>query len=999
MELMLSAVAEVFIWALKVSGRASVLILLILITQWLFRNRLTPAWRYGLWLLVLVRLLLPVAPQSSISVFNVTQSAVSVFSLRTTASENQPTVPNPFGTETSHIPADSVLLDPPQSQSGGELSEETSSTSIRALEIRERGDQSSGASSSGSWLLAVSLVWLAGVLLIAVRVACIPMQLNRQLARDHSVVKPVLLKALEEAQECMGVRRVLPIVQSAAVRSPALMGFIRPWLLLPEGMAERFTPQELRLIFLHELAHLKRHDIAINWLMTLLQILHWFNPLVWFAFSRMRVDREVACDALVLSRAGAGEQQPYGETMIKLLKNFTRPASMAGLAGILEDKHQMRRRMAMIAQFKKTSPKPVLALAMFAAFVLVALTDAQHTTDDQNLGNKLRNKQAAQVDNGVAIAGTQDIPKSSFQELTLRKLMNTSKYFSFSPFGNELVEGRHIGGWTRKNKGNNYTLLDLSNGHKRHLNVIFSYPEFSPDGKFLVGGVPDSKEALSGKPQTRKLALLDLSTAQTRWSYQRENLRPSYSGPIAAADWTEDGRSILVKVYKSDLTSEIIIISAEDGTVRVLKTLETNVIPMEAFFSPDGHWIVYDYMTGKSRRPRDINLLKLDGSREIPLVRHPANDELLGWAPDGNRILFSSDRRGDTDAYTIQVEDGKPLGEPELVKEGFGSVKRLGFTRDGSFLYEAQTDSTDVYIATLDQATGKVQGKPGKATRIEGRNKYPAWSRDGRYLAYISSRGTWERKDLICIRNIETGTVRELSTQPGYVTFPQWSHDGRHLFALGLREGGVYVYKIGLESGDSSVITSGDGLALITNVWPMWSWAPDRKSFYIQTSWKSMVRHDVVADGKKEISIPSNDYTIGLSPDGEQFVFSVTRKVSKSVTRTINVMPASGGESRQLLELVGAEAKISVSDDGLCWTADSRYVVFAKGKANNSKTRSLCRIPITGGEPEDLGLEMEGLRQPVISPDGRRIAFTAGGERREIWAMENFLPESDVAAK
>src|SRR5437762_409184 len=106
-------------------------------------------------------------------------------------------------------------------------------------------------------------------------------------------------------------------------------------------MVERCTPQELRFVFLHELAHLKRRDIAVNWLTTILQILHWFNPLVWLAFARMRVDRELACDELALSFAAAGESKSYGGAIIKLVEGFARPAALPGLVGILEDRQQM----------------------------------------------------------------------------------------------------------------------------------------------------------------------------------------------------------------------------------------------------------------------------------------------------------------------------------------------------------------------------------------------------------------------------------------------------------------------------------------------------------------------------------------------------------------------------------------------------------------------------------------------------------------------------------
>src|SRR5437667_11569040 len=91
-------------------------------------------------------------------------------------------------------------------------------------------------------------------------------------------------------------------------------------------------------IFLHELAHLKRHDLEINWLVSVAQALHWFNPLLRLAFARMRADREMACDALALARMEQGEGQRYGETIVKLLEGLVRPAPTPGSVGISEER-------------------------------------------------------------------------------------------------------------------------------------------------------------------------------------------------------------------------------------------------------------------------------------------------------------------------------------------------------------------------------------------------------------------------------------------------------------------------------------------------------------------------------------------------------------------------------------------------------------------------------------------------------------------------------------
>ena len=84
--------------------------------------------------------------------------------------------------------------------------------------------------------------------------------------------------------------------------------FFRPLLLMPEGLIARLPHDRLRHVFLHELAHMKRHDVEAGWLLAVIQVLHWVNPLVWVAFRQFRGDRELACDAMALEHLGAEER-------------------------------------------------------------------------------------------------------------------------------------------------------------------------------------------------------------------------------------------------------------------------------------------------------------------------------------------------------------------------------------------------------------------------------------------------------------------------------------------------------------------------------------------------------------------------------------------------------------------------------------------------------------------------------------------------------------------
>ena len=116
---------------------------------------------------------------------------------------------------------------------------------------------------------------------------------------------------------------------------------------------------------------------------------------------------------------------------------------------------------------------------------------------------------------------------------------------------------------------------------------------------------------------------------------------------------------------------------------------------------------------------------------------------------------------------------------------------------------------------------------------------------------------------------------------------------------------------------------------------------------------------------------------MAISPDGRQLAFS------DPGNQVLKVMPAAGGEPREILRLKDPET--FCWNAGLAWTPDGHYILFGK------QPDELWRIPAEGGEPQKL-LAMDVLGHISIHPDGRRIAFTGGKEESEGWVMENFLP-------
>jgi len=336
-----------FDWVARTSLQAAVLVCLILAIQTVLRRKLSPRWHYTLWLILLVRLAVPWAPESSLSMFNLL----------------------PFGRQ----PLPASVLEPIVRP---HAIPETPPAVVEVGTVPAATERQ--PYKPPSHVEPLPLLWLIGALIIAGYAVGQNVALSSRVSRHRPVTDQAILELLEECKKAMGVRSFLSVVETPRAKSPALLGTVRPRLLLPEGMIATLGRDELRFVFLHELAHVKRHDIALNWLMTMLQVLHWFNPLIWFAFYRMRADREVACDALVLSRTRPGESRDYGRTIVNLLERFSQPRRVPGLAGILEDKSQLKRRIAMIALFKRGSYRwSALAVIVLALLGCLALTDAK----------------------------------------------------------------------------------------------------------------------------------------------------------------------------------------------------------------------------------------------------------------------------------------------------------------------------------------------------------------------------------------------------------------------------------------------------------------------------------------------------------------------------------------------------------------------------------------------------------------------------------------------
>ena len=212
-------------------------------------------------------------------------------------------------------------------------------------------------------------LWLAGAF---VYLGAVVIQTRAALRRWSGLrlsTDSAVLDLLEDAKAQRRVTAPIGLIVSDCISAPAIMGWLRPRILLPESVVATLTREQLRGVLLHELAHFRALDVPLGWLFTVARAVHWFNPAVHLAGQAWARFREEAADEAALRSLGGESPAAYGETLLKALRPPCGPAVPFGALAIGESVHQLKRRLIMINRYSRRSSRPVLA---GVAFVLLA---------------------------------------------------------------------------------------------------------------------------------------------------------------------------------------------------------------------------------------------------------------------------------------------------------------------------------------------------------------------------------------------------------------------------------------------------------------------------------------------------------------------------------------------------------------------------------------------------------------------------------------------------
>lgn len=496
-------------------------------------------------------------------------------------------------------------------------------------------------------------------------------------------------------------------------------------------------------------------------------------------------------------------------------------------------------------------------------------------------------------------------------------------------------------------------------------------------------------------------------------------------------DWSPDGRQIAAVAITENRRASIVLISVQDGAVTVLKDVGTGPQPTTMMFSPDGRQLAFDtrgVLESATAVPGDIAIMTLADKTERMVASGAARERLVGWTPDGSRILFTSDQSGSSGLFTVAVPQGQEV-PPTLIRGDFGPLHTpLRVASSGSLFYTTVTGGASyVMRAIFDFRTGTFAGEPQNVDV----GTSPSWSRDGSTLAYIDRPNVPFGRQTLKLRTVD-GSVRGIKPELRNFAAVHWGTSPDVVFTTG-SDGAAKtgLWSIDLRTGATTFLSAGARQLQVS--------ADGRRLYFFRGSGAHEFVERDPASGEERVLL---SYSSPVAPESAQ----VTKDGSKMYYRAPEAGASAPQPQSRILERdvkTGSERELFRGRLGLVnLSPDERYIAIKEFNAEQkwvafklvsttdaSNVREVMRIPDANHDLLTFGgwagdgtavLINQGktathaaqtwwvptsgsaprrlphyLGAPNISPDGKTLVFGKGSDeprRGEVWVLENFMP-------
>ena len=530
---------------------------------------------------------------------------------------------------------------------------------------------------------------------------------------------------------------------------------------------------------------------------------------------------------------------------------------------------------------------------------------------------------------------------------------------------------------------------------------LFAMP--SPDGSRIAVFWVDNLE-----PQMQ-LRILDVATGESRTIMAADRAIVSAVWPVA---WTPAGDSVFAWIsgpphQHGDV--EVVLIPAAGGTPRLVHSIPPHARPWRMSLSPDGRWLMYDHELSRGQESRsDIYIIDVQDGGARPLVEHPALDLLVGWLPGTDVVLFSSDRSGTTDLWSVRVAGGRGSVEPRRVRSGFFRSQALGFG-DGALFYRVETGSRGPAVVNVDPQSGTLLGAASPPLTDLGTADFRAlaWSPDGQTLA-APTRERGSRT--ITLHSMGTGESRVFWLGEDVTPFStEWAADGTALFVRAVEAGWSperaphHFLRLDLVTGTTTRLFAASDPGQPPSLWRFLV-TPDGRSIVLRqqrtldddrTELKLVLRS--LEDGSDRELHRTSPFIpeFSISADGTRLAFM---QQAGENSDSLFVMTMDGSQPLRAVASWDHDWDDAVSLLG--WLPAGNALLGAR-LTEDGTGEEILRIELDGSTtvvgispfPPSRGARVEGYHRSrlILSPAGNRFAHFVEDTGEELWRMDGLL--------
>ncbi len=434
--------------------------------------------------------------------------------------------------------------------------------------------------------------------------------------------------------------------------------------------------------------------------------------------------------------------------------------------------------------------------------------------------------------------------------------------------------------------------------------------------------------------------------------------------------WSADGRGAVVRLAASESEWVYQLVRGVDGAP---ETIAQASGPGDV--SPDLSRlaIVQADATGKG----GIVVVDLASGARYPVAPHPADDSEPLWAPDGQSLVFLSDRLGDRGIFRIDLTDGAVSEATSVHQVGRATTELTAFLSNDVLLVRLIPPNSEAFVAAADVARGIIQTPERLAVRTLDGTAGADWSPDNRTVAYLSEalRGHGEARSRLVVRNWDTGAERAFPLPGPIGSRLKWLADGRRIAVV---HGDPAVVDL-IDTGTGSLERVLEGRGGNINVA-----AGDEAIFYLwqgETVRRRVYRLDlrtrstaVVYDAATQGALGSGAFAV--SPDGRDLL--------------VVAQPAAGQRVLRIVRADGSNADLQSMDprcySAVAWSPDGRHLA-ASCMVSPSRPVTLWIMPTEPGPAVQFELDVETIWDLSIRADGRALAFTAGNPQPRFYTL------------